>query len=210
MKWLDVLQNSDEWYSLRVGRVTSSKFPVIMAHDPEDKWGDPAKRYAAQKAIERITGKKAYESQMKNEHLDRGHEQEPIARRAYEDRFFVDVTNGGFFDHGTWGDSPDGLIGDDGVIEIKSVIAPVHYATLKRGSVDPSYKWQIAGHIEATGRDYCDFVSYCSEFPEERQLFVYRITRDMFKDEIKRLQERRAKFLDYIKTIEDDIRNYEY
>lgn len=103
MKWLDVLQNGDEWYSLRVGKVTSSKFPVIMAHDPEDKWGDPAKRYAAQKAIERVTGRKAYESPMKNEHLDRGHEQEPIARRSYESRYFVDVTNGGFFDHDTWG-----------------------------------------------------------------------------------------------------------
>lgn len=208
-KWINVTQNSEDWMALRCGKVTASNFNLFMANADKNFFGDPAKKYAVQKAIERITGRSISEG-FSNVHTDRGTLQEPIARKMYEDRYFVDVTNGGIFDHGSWSDSPDGLIGSDGVLEIKSVIAPVHYATLKRGSVDPSYKWQIAGHIEASGRDYCDFVSYCSEFPEERQLFVHRITRDMFKDEIKRLQERRAKFIDYIKQIQKDIENYEY
>lgn len=209
MKWFDIPQNEEGWFELRAGKVTGSKFHVFMANDP-DAFGEPAKRYAVQKAIERITGRRISEGGMNNEHLVRGHAEEPIARELYQDRFFVDVLPGGLFDCGDYADSPDGLVGDDGVIEIKSVTAPIHYATLKRASFDPTYCWQLAAHIDCTGRDWVDFVSYCSEFPEERQLFVYRITRDMFKDEIKRLQERRAKFLEYIKTIEDDIRNYEY
>lgn len=209
MKWYDIDQNQDAWLEIRAGKVTGSRFNLFMANAEKDCFGDPAKRYAVCVALERITGLRNGIG-FSNEHTERGHEQEPVARQLYEQRYFIDVTNGGFFDHDSWGVSPDGLLGSDGVLEIKSVIAPVHYANLKRASYDPTYKWQIAGHIEASGRDYCDFVSYCSEFPEERQLFVYRITRDMFKDEIKRLQERRAKFLDYIKTIEDDIRNYEY
>lgn len=209
MQWFDVLQNSDEWMNLRIGRVTGSKVAEIMAHDPKG-FGEPAKRYAVQKATERITGRKVYESKSKNEHLDRGHEQEPIARRAYEDRYFVDVTNGGFFCNEYVGDSPDGLVGNDGLVEIKSVTAAVHFETLKRGSYDPSYTWQIITHIDLSGRSWCDFISYCAEFPEGKDLFVYRIYRDEFKDKIERLRERRAKFINYIKQIQKDIENYEY
>lgn len=204
-----VEQGSDQWMSLRIGKITSSNFPIIMANADKNYFGDPAKKYAVQKALERITGKNIGDG-FSNGHTERGTLQEPLARNLYEQRYFVDVQPGGFIDHGLWGDSSDGLVNDDGVIEIKSVIAPVHYATLKRGSFDPSYTWQIAGHLDASERDYCDFISYCAEFPEERQLFVHRIYRRDFEEQINKLRERRNKFLDYIKTIENDIRNYEY
>ena len=110
----------------------------------------------------------------------------------------VDVTNGGFFDCGEFGDSPDGLVGNDGVIEIKSVIASTHYATLKRGSFDPAYRWQLVGHLDCTGRDWVDFISYCSDFPEAGQLIVYRQDRDNFKEELQRLADRRAQFLELV------------
>ena len=208
MKFWNIHQNTDEWLNIRAGKVTGSKFGTFMSNDPGG-FGDPAKRYAVQVAIERITGIRSVQG-FSNEHTERGHEQEPIAKKAYEYRYFVDVLPGGFFDCGDFGDSPDGLINDDGVIEIKSVIAPVHYATLKRGSFDPTYTWQLAGHLDASGRDWVDFISYCAEFPEGKDLFVHRIYRDDFKEKINRLRERRAKFLDYIKQIEQDIINYEY
>ncbi|WP_177412500.1 PDDEXK family nuclease [Entomomonas moraniae] len=63
------------------------------------------------------------------------------------------ANNGGFFDCGDYGESPDGLVNDDGVIEIKSVIASTHYATLKRNLFDPSYKWQLIGHLDCAGCD---------------------------------------------------------
>lgn len=198
MMWHDVEQNSDAWTALRCGRATASNFACFMANDGK-AFGDPAKRYALQIALERITGRKA-EYSFKNDDMDRGHEQEPIAKMMYEDENFVTVTNGGFFDCGEYGDSPDGCVGDDGLIEIKSVIASTHYATLQRGSFDPSYRWQLAGHLDCSDRQWVDFVSYCSDFPEDRQLIVYRITRDDMADEINRLRSRRAEFLKLVES----------
>lgn len=189
----DVQQNTDEWQELRRGKATSSNFACIMAN--EDKaFGDPAKRYALQLALEIETGRKA-EYSFSNTHMERGHEQEPIARMLYEDMYFVDVSNGGFFDWGDYGDSPDGLVGEDGGVEIKSVIASTHYATLQRKSFDPAYTWQLIGHLDCTGREWFDFVSYCSDFPEDKQLIVHRLYRHDYLDEIERLRKRRADFL---------------
>lgn len=195
----DIQQNTDEWMALRTGKVTASNFGSFMANG-DGAFGDPAKKYALQIALELCTGKKA-EIGFSNDHTERGHEQEPIARMLYEDERFETVKNGGFFDCDNYGDSPDGLIGDDGVIEIKSVIASTHYATLKRESFDPAYKWQLVGHLDCTGRDWVDFVSYCSEFPLNKQLIVYRATRDQFKDELKRLADRRATFIELVQKI---------
>lgn len=196
--WHDVPQNTEVWQSLRLGKATASNFGCIMANDGA-AFGDPAKKYALQLALELATGRKA-EFSFSTDHMERGHEQEPIARMLYEDAEFVDVTNGGFFDCGEFGDSPDGRIGEKGVLEIKSVTAAVHYANLKRKSFDPAYRWQLVGHIDCAGADWVDFVSYCSEFPEASQLIIYRQTRDDFKDELKRLEDRRGKFLELVQT----------
>ena len=193
MIWHDIPQNSEIWQSLRCGKVTASQFGCFMANENK-AFGDPAKRYALQIALEIVNGKKS-EISFSNEHTERGHEQEPVARMLYEEQNFVDVSNGGFFDWDTYGDSPDGLVGTDGVVEIKSVIAPTHYATLRRGSFDPSYRWQLIGHMDCTGRDWVDFISYCSEFPEESQLIVHRLYRADYTNEIERLRARRDEFI---------------
>lgn len=193
MIFRDVEQNTDPWHELRLGKVTGSKLPVIMAHEGK-AFGEPAQRYALQLALEKSTGRRSPNS-FKNEHMERGHEQEPVARILYEDMFFCEVTNGGFFCHGTYGDSPDGLVGDDGVVEIKSVIDWTHYETLKRGNFDPAYKWQMVGHLDCTGRQWVDFVSYCADFPEDMQLLVYRLWRKDCLDMIERLRARRAEFI---------------
>ncbi|PPE64200.1 lambda exonuclease family protein [Pectobacterium brasiliense] len=203
MIWHDIQQNTEEWEALRVGKATASNFGLIMANAGK-AFGDPAKRYALQIALEQIKGCKS-EFSFSNEHMERGHEQEPIARMLYEEMNFIDVDNGGFFDLGTYGDSPDGLISADGVIEIKSVIAPTHYATLKRGSFDPSYRWQLVGHLDCTGRDWVDFVSYCADFPEEKQLVVWRLTREECAEEIESLRERRNQFLSLVLEVKQSI-----
>lgn len=200
----DVQQNTDEWTALRTGKATASNFACFMANDGK-AFGEPAKKYALQIALERITGKKA-EFSFSNEHMERGHEQEPVARMLYEEERFTDVGNGGFFDWTDYGDSPDGLVDEDGVVEIKSVIAPTHYATLIRGSFDPSYRWQLVGHLDCTKRKWCDFISYCSDFPEGQQLIVHRLNRSDCEEEIKRLGARRSEFLKLVDEVAKTIK----
>jgi hypothetical protein len=197
MMWHDVEQNSPEWDALRLGRATASSYSKFMANYGR-AFGDPALNYALQIALERVTGNKA-EYSFRNEDMERGHEQEPVARMLYEEQCFVDVTNGGFFDWGDWGDSPDGLIDDDGVLEIKCVIASTHHANIRRGKPDPAYKWQLVGHLDGTGRDWVDFVSYCSDYPEHKQLAVFRTYRADVREELNQLNERRSQFLDLVR-----------
>ncbi len=199
----DVAQNTDEWLDLRMGKATASKYAVIMAHEGH-AFGEPAKEYALQLALERITGRRS-DSQYTNEHMERGHQQEPLARMLYEEQNFVTVGNGGFFDCGEYGTSPDGLVESDGLIEIKSVIPKTHYATLKRGSHDPAYTWQMIGHLETTKRRWIDFVSFCPQFPDHATLIVHRTHCDEVLDQIDRLRERRAEFLALVRKIMQDI-----
>jgi len=205
MKFIDIEQNTDEWMALRVGKATASQFACFMANYGKP-FGDPAKRYALQIALERINGVKD-EHGFSNEHMERGKEQEPVAKMLYEDTYFVEALNGGFFDCGDYGDSPDGLIESDGVIEIKSVIAPTHYATIERGSFDPAYKWQLIGHLDCTGRDWVDFISYCAGFPEHNRLITYRLHRYDYVDELKMLHERRTEFLSLVESIQNKLKN---
>lgn len=202
MMWHDVEQNGPEWELLKLGKASSSSYAKFMANFGKP-FGDPAHRYALQIALERVTERKA-EHSFKNDDMERGHEQEPIARMLYEEMFFCEVGNGGFFDFGQYGDSPDGLIGSDGVIEIKSVIASTHHDTIKRGKFDPAYKWQMAGHFDS-GRQWVDFVSFCADYPEWNQLVVYRVWRDEMAEEIAMLNERRAEFLELVVQKETEI-----
>lgn len=193
----DIEQNTDEWLDMRAGRLTSSKLAVVMANFGKS-FGDPAKKYAVNIAIEQITGK-AIPSTYSNDHMERGHEQEPIARMMYEDETFSEVENGGFFCDEFIGCSPDGLP-SGGVIEIKSVIGSVHFANIKRQSVDPAYKWQCVGNLKFTDRDWLDFVSYCSEFPIGKQLFVHRINKSDLEQEFKMIDERVCEFKELVQS----------
>jgi hypothetical protein len=199
----DVQQNTDEWQALRLGKVTNSNAGTFMANYGK-AFGEPAKRYALQIALEQLTGVKA-SAGFSNEHTERGHEQEPIARMLYQEETFSVVTNGGFFCWGSHGDSPDGLVGEEGGIEIKCVIASVHYDTLRRGSFDPAYRWQLIGHLDCTGREWFDFVSYCADFPAASRLFIHRLHRKDYEAEIQQLRERRDELLALIADIKADV-----
>lgn len=203
-KWIDVPQNTDEWMNLRLGKATASNFGCFMANYGR-AFGEPAKRYALQIALERLTGKKA-EHSFTNEHMERGHEQEPVARMLYAEEHFCEVSNGGFFDCGEYGDSPDGLVSEVGMTEIKSVIASTHWDNMQRGSFDPAYKWQLVGHLDcAPKRQWVDFISYCSDFPAEARLCVYRLHREQCEDELRMLRSRRDEFLALVRQTMDTI-----
>ena len=137
--------------------------------------------------------------------MQRGHEQEPIARMLYEDDTFCSVDNGGFFGSDFVGCSPDGLVNDNGVIEIKSVISKVHYASVKRQNLDPAYKWQCIGNLLFTGREWLDFVSYCSDFPQDKQLFIHRIKSDDLSEEFGMIAKRIGEFRDLVEETKNTI-----
>ena len=206
MKWHDVEQTEDsEWMDLRMGKVGGSSIGKVMANYGK-AFGNPAHDVALKIALEKIT-KIRQENSYSNGHMERGHEQEPIARTLYEEKMFCDVTNGGFYDCSEYeGVSPDGLVSNDGLIEIKSVIGSRHFATVKRNSYDPAYKWQLIFNLKCSGRKWIDYVEYSSDFPNDKQLFIQRLTFDSCADEIGMLDTRMIEFkniiADKIKLIE--------
>lgn len=207
-KFYDIEQNTDEWFALRGGLLTSSKLGVIMANYGK-AFGEPAKKYAVNIAIEQITGK-PISSNYSNEHMERGHEQEPVARMLYEDENFCDVSNGGFFGSDFIGCSPDGLVSNDGVIEIKSVISGIHYANVKRQTVDPAYKWQCIGNLKFTGRKWLDFISYCADYPEDKRLYVHRLLVDNLTEEFYQIDLRVSEFKKLVELSKKLILESEY
>lgn len=203
MKWLDIEQNTEEWRIARLGKITASRFGTIIA-DHGGIFGKTAEKYALQLALERLNNRLSL-NQVTTFHMKRGHQQEPVAIELYQAQTFEEVKNGGFFDCGYYGDSPDGLVGIDGTIEVKSVIDSVHMANYRRGSYDPSYHWQMVGHIDCSSRDWCDFVSYCADFPIGSQILIYRMYRHDIEKDIKALRERREKFNEKIEKIAQEI-----
>lgn len=208
LKFYDIDQNSDEWYSMRGGRLTSSMLGKVMANYGK-AFGEPAKKYANQIALEQITGK-ACESGYQNEAMERGHVEEPIARALYEDETFCEVTNGGFFCNELIGCSPDGLVGVNGVIEIKSAIASIHYERLRKQTFDSSYKWQLIGNLKHTGREWIDFISYCSDYPEEKRLYIYRLWAENLEKEFKQIDERTNDFFELVSECKSNILELPY
>jgi len=205
--WVDIEQNTPEWFQLRSGRFGGSSIGTIMANYGK-AFGAPAHKLAVKIAIEQITGA-PIESTYSNAHMERGHEQEPIARQLYEMEYFCDVTNGGYFIGDDYtGVSPDGLVGENGEIEIKSVIASVQFDTVKRGKHDPSYKWQLPFELKISGREWIDYISFCSEFPEGKRLFVERIHADDFNDQFKMLNIRTDEFKRLIDDKKKTINDY--
>jgi hypothetical protein len=111
MPWIDIDQNSEAWFDLRLGKVTGSTIGKVMANLGK-AFGQPAKDLAVNLAIEQLTGVRQG-GDYQNAHMERGHIEEPIARLLYEELYFVDVLNGGFYDNVLTGASPDGRVGDE-------------------------------------------------------------------------------------------------
>ena len=171
-------QGTEEWFTIRIGKVTASRVADVIA---KTKTGYSASRdnYMAQLVCERLTGQKG--ESFTNAAMQHGTETEPLARAAYEALKDVLVDEVGFVPHPTIemaGASPDGLVGDDGLIEIKCPNTATHIDTLLSQTVPGKYNTQMQFQMACTGRKWCDFVSFDNRLPEELQLFVTRVPRD--------------------------------
>lgn len=188
-KFHNVEQNSEEWFSLRMGRFTASTFKSLFAAKSTAEY---------QKAINKVVFEKltneAPES-FKNEYMERGSELEPIAIEQYELNTFNDTTNGGFFSIGDYiGASPDRLIDDDGMVEAKCPAYNTMITYLLKKELPYEYKYQVHGQLYVTGRKWCDFIAY---HPKLKMLII-RVERDeAIISEIKQALEEAIKLVEY-------------
>lgn len=177
MRIIDCEQGSEEWLSARAGIATASCFSEILA---TVKSGEAAGRrnYRARLTVERLTGKPVQSFQ--SAAMKQGTEREPLARDAYMVQSGLFVQQVGFILHDTMeaGASPDGLIDDDGGLEIKCPELATHLEYLRLKSEPAAYTPQIQGGMWITGRKWWDFVSFNPDFPAHLQLIVRRVQRD--------------------------------
>jgi putative phage-type endonuclease len=174
----DIIQGSEEWHAIRCGRVTASRVADVVAKT-KSGWGASRANYAAELIAERLTGEPA--ERFTNAAMQWGTDHEPDARAAYE--FFRDaaVVEIGFVDHPSiamTGASPDGLVGEDGLVEIKCPNTATHLDTLLSQTVPAKYVTQMLWQMACTGRKWCDFVSFDPRLPESMSMFVKRVERD--------------------------------
>lgn len=171
-------QRSAEWFATRCGKVTASRVADVMA---KTKTGYSTSRlnYEAQLIAERLTGTVA--ESYSNAAMQWGTETEPQARAAYEFLVGCDVVEIAFVEHPTIpnaGASPDGLVADDGLVEIKCPNTATHLATLLGSPVDGKYIKQMQWQMACTGRQWCDFVSFDPRLPAAMQFWRTRVMRD--------------------------------
>jgi len=165
-------QGSPEWLAARLGIPSASMFAKIVT--TKGIWSASADAYINQLVAERLTGER--EEVFQSHHMLRGTELEPDARDLYSLISDAEVTEVGFCLHDTLsaGCSPDGLIGEEGGLEIKAPAPSTHVEYLRGGVLPSKYKQQVMGCLWITGREWWDFVSY---HPTMKPLIV-RVERD--------------------------------
>jgi len=175
---LPISQGSIDWKQMRLGKVTASRVADVIA---KTKTGYSASRdgYMAQLLTERLTGLPT--EGFTSAAMQWGTETEPFARDAYSFAHDVDVAQVAFVEHPAIkmsGASPDGLVGPDGLIEIKCPETHTHIAALLSEKIPTKYETQMLWQMACTGRQFCDFVSFDPRLPPELRLFVKRLDRD--------------------------------
>lgn len=168
-------QRTDEWFAARLGKVTASRIEAVMMKPSTAGY----QNYQAQLICERLTGQPT--ETFTSAAMQHGTDTEPQARAVYTMETGLDVEEVGFIDHPSVvmsGASPDGLVGDDGLVEIKCPQPAEHIRTLTGGAIKRGYALQMQWQMDCTGRKWCDFVSFSPEFPPEMQCHIQRVEAD--------------------------------
>jgi len=197
-------QRTEEWFRERMGKVTASRIADVMART-KSGYGASRKNYMTELLVERLTGER--EESYINAAMQRGIDEEPIARTEYELDRGVLVEEVGFVPHPSIemsGASPDGLVGDDGMVEIKCPNTATHVETIIMKSVDRKYLLQMQWQMTCTGRAWCDFVSFDSRMPAELAMVVIRVPRD--EAMIEEITREVTDFLADLATLESQVR----
>jgi hypothetical protein len=187
-------QGSEEWFLSRLGIPTASAFGTVMAKGQ----GKTRKAYMLKLLGERMTGEMT--ESYTNHHMERGHEMEPEARETYAFMKDCEPIQVGFIRNGNKGASPDSLVGDDGLLEIKTKLPHLQIQVLLEDRLPPEHKPQVQGQIWTAEREWCDFVSYWPKLP----VFIKRVYRD--EDYIKSLSNEVDRFVNDMNELEETIR----
>lgn len=198
----DIEQGSDEWLKLRMGVATASNFNKIITATTS-KESTTLSKYALELATQCLLNEP--EETYKNSIMQRGNDLEPIARQAYKESTLQVVDEITMFksDCGNFGYSPDGLVGEDGLIEIKCPIATTHLKYILDNKMPNDYIQQVQGGLWVSEREWIDFISYHPNF-KDKQLFKIRVERD--EEYIKKLAELGNKTIDLRNKILEQLK----
>ncbi|HBP4696646.1 TPA: YqaJ viral recombinase family protein [Pseudomonas aeruginosa] len=203
-----MLQQTDDWFAQRLGKVTASKVKDVMA---KGRGGAPSatrQNYMMQLLCERLTGKR--EEGYTNAAMQRGNDLEPIARAAYEMYEDCEVVEVGLILHPSidgFGASPDGVIlldnGRRG-LEIKCPNTAQHIAVVQSGKHDTQYEWQMLAQMACADLESVDFVSFDDRLPEELQYVCFRYHREEAR--IREMEAEVMAFLEELAELEHQMR----
>lgn len=195
MKIYNFEQRTDEWYAIRKGKMTASNAETIIAN------GKGLETYIYNLMAEYYSS--AEKENYINADMQRGIDLEPEARLEFEFYTGLDVQEVGFIEYNYFiGVSPDGLIGDDGLIEIKCPNDSIYFKLLLSNNIKPEYIAQMQMQMFVTDRQYCYFVSYNPNF--EKSLYIKKINRD--EEMIDKLKKGLERGTQLIKEIKENFR----
>lgn len=190
-------QGSQEWLELRVGKVTASKFKDVMTNGKGGNLSVTAKSYMIKLVCEILRGEPM--PFFENDSMRWGTETEPQARAMYELKNDVDVKEVAFVELNDFvGVSPDGLVGDNGLLEIKCPNTETQIKRFLDGvGLPKEYEAQVQGQLWVTGREWCDFVSFDPRIDVEASYIQTRVYRD--KEYIEALEKKVMAFVEEMK-----------
>ena len=174
----NIQQGTPEWLQLRLGKITASRIIDVLA---QGKTGESLtrKKYKNNLVRQRMTG--LFTESYTNPAMQRGIELEPLARASYEIKHNLIVDQISFVNHPTIkmaGASPDGLVNEDGLIEIKCPSPDNHIDNLINDEAPKKYFPQMQWQMACTGRKWCDFISFDPDTNEHLRMLVKRVNRD--------------------------------
>ncbi len=198
-------QQSEAWFAARLGKVTASRVKDVMA---QGRGGAPSatrRNYMMELLCQRLTGTR--DEGFTSAAMQRGTDLEPVARSAYEIDKGVMVVETGLIAHPRitgFAASPDGLVGADGMLEIKCPLTATHIAVMQSGKHDTQYDWQMLSQMACADRDWVDFVSFDDRLPSELQYVCYRFERDFSR--IRAMESAIVEFLEELDELEREMR----
>lgn len=190
-------QGTPEWFQARAGIPTASEFSTLMAKGKGKAESVTRRKYMLKLLGERMTGQ--IEEGFTNHHMERGKVMEEQARKAYALMEDAEPKQVGFIRNGNKGASPDSLIGDAGMLEIKTKLPHLQLEVLLADTLPSEHKAQVQGQLWVAEREWCDFCSFWPGLP----LFVTRVYRD--EEYIKTIAEAVERFLADMNEIHEQL-----